>query len=264
MVSRLWQRVSGRWLLRGAVGLLFLAAVYVLALAFPGPAFARKERFGEFTVYSTKALPEDLDQVLDELRVRVASMAHGSPGADCRVFICDARRYSLVAFLTRRGSDSIAIGLAAFGNIYVKAPKLRYIAAHNPAGIRHSRFEGNLAEAIAHEIAHFNVVGELGYRASQRIPVWKSEGYAEYQANLATTRADDTYRFGDRVELLRNDGVWGNPDLPARRLFAWHLLVEFLAEEHGLDLHDLVDEAITESAARQQMFSWYDMQRTLD
>lgn len=261
--TRFFRRASVRWLLRGLVALFILVALYIVVLAFPGAAFAHKGRFGEFVVYSTQPLPNDLDRVLEELRVRVASMSHAEPGAECRIFICDARRYAAVAFLTRRGSDSIAIGLSVLGNVYVNQAKVRSLASHNPLRIRHSRYEGNLTEAVAHEIAHFNVVRHLGYRASTRIPVWKSEGYAEYQANLATTRADPGYRFIERIDLLRNDDAWGDAH-SARRLFSWHVLVEFLAEEHGYDLDALLVEKVTEASARQEMFAWHDMQRALD
>ena len=48
----------------------------------------------------------------------------------------------------------------------------------------------------------------------------------------------------------------------ARRLFEWHLLVEFLAEERGFDLKDLIDEAVTETFAREEMLAWYEDQRS--
>jgi hypothetical protein len=53
-----------------------------------------------------------------------------------------------------------------------------------------------MAEVIAHEIAHFNSVHALGFRSHLRQPVWKSEGWAEYQANLAPIRADPDWMQG--------------------------------------------------------------------
>ena len=47
-----------------------------------------------------------------------------------------------------------------------------------------------LQGVIAHEIAHFNSVHALGYRAHLAQPVWKSEGWAEYQANVAAIRIE--------------------------------------------------------------------------
>jgi hypothetical protein len=250
-----------KWILRGFLLLILLGALHVATLAFPFPAFAHKARFDEFAVYSDQPLPDHFDQVVEDVRTRIGSMEYARPGAACRVFICRSQRlYSLFAFLTRKNPNTLGIGLSAFGNIYLNETKIRSMAAHNYGGIRHSRFEGNFAEAIGHEIAHFNVVKKLGYRASLRMPVWKSEGYAEYQANIAATQADDTYDFMRRIDVLRNGAFWGSPI--ARRLFEWHLLVEFLAEVRGLGLIDLVDVAITEEAARQQMRTWYEQQRS--
>ena len=189
-------------------------------------------------------------------------MEYARPGAGCRVFICGEQRlYSLLAFLTRKSSNSMAIGLSLFGNMYLNEKRIRWIAADNHGGIRHSRIEGDFAEATAHEIAHFNVVERLGFWTAKDLPFWKSEGYAEYQANLAMTRADSFYVFTDRIDLLLNDAFWGDESV-ARRLFEWHLLVEFLAEVKGFGLNDLVDEAVTETFAREEILAWYKEQRS--
>jgi hypothetical protein len=147
-------------------------------------------------------------------------------------------------------------------SMYLNESKIQRFAADRYGRIPHSRYEGNFSEVIAHEIVHFNMVKVLGFWAANTLPVWKSEGYAEYQANVAATQADDSYDFADRVDLLKNDAFWGRGESPARKLFESHLLVEFLAEEKGLDLNDLADEAVTESYARQEMIAWYEEQRS--
>ena len=185
-------------------------------------------------------------------------MENARPGARCRIFICDNQRlYSFFAFLTRRSSNSMAIGFSLLGNVYINEPKVRRMAAQNYGSIRYSRFEGNYAEVIAHEIAHFNVVKQLGFRRAIGMPFWKSAGYAEYQANPATTRKDSTYAFTDRIDLLLNNTFWGSNHSVAQRLFEWHVLVEFLAEVKGFDLEDLVDEDVTEWSTRKEMLGWY-------
>jgi len=250
-------RTIAKWALRAFIVLLILVALDVTILAFPQPLFDHKQRYGEFTIYSSEPFPEGFDQAAGDLRARIAAMEYARPGTDYRIFICgDERLYSLFAFLTRLGSDSLAIGVSYFGNVYLNETKVRRFAANNPLGIRHSRFEGNVPEVIAHEIAHFNIVRRLGYRAAVGMPVWKSEGYAEYQANLAATRADDTYLFADRIDLLMDDYAWGSGPSIARRMFEWHLLVEFLAEIKGYGLEELVDPAVTEASAREEMLAW--------
>ncbi len=257
-----WHRSLGKWVLRGLLIVFILLLLDIAAHAYPNPLFAHKHRFEEFTVYSSQPLPDDFDRVIDDVRARIEAMEYARPGARHRVYICgDQKRYSILAFLSRRSRNSMAIGLSVFGNIYMNEPKIRRMAAENYGGIRHSRFEGDFAEAIAHEIAHFNVVKALGFWNAIGMPVWKSEGYAEYQANIAPTRADSAYRFVDRIDLLMNRGFWGGGSL-ARRLFEWHLLVEFLADVKGIGLDDLVDEAISESKTRQEMLAWYEERRS--
>lgn len=252
-----WQRTIGKWTLRGLLLVLSLLALAVATLAFPDPLFAHKERFGEIRVCSNQPLAADFEDVVGSVRDRVAAMEYARPDANIRVYICGGERlYSLFARLTRQSPNSLAIGLSAFGTMYLNEAKIRRFAA-NSGGIRHCRYEGNVAEVIAHEVAHFNVVKRLGYRSAIRMPVWKSEGYAEYQANIAATRADDTYDFAGRVGLLLDDGFWGSGDSVARRLYRWHVLAEYLCAERGTGLEDLVDETVTEDAALRDMLAWY-------
>jgi hypothetical protein len=251
-------RILGKWVLRAGVVALVLVALDVAILAYPAPLFAHKARFGEFTVFSDQPIAEGFGQVIDGVRMRVSAMENAQPGSKVHVFICgNERLYGLFAFLTRRTSNSMGIGLYAFGNVYLNESKIQRVATGNTAGIRHSRFEGAFDEAIAHEIAHFNVVRALGYRRAMAIPAWKSEGYAEYQANLAATRADSSYVFADRIDLLRDNAVWGRGVSWARSAYEWQALVEFLGDVRGLGLNDLLDEGVTESWARREMLAWY-------
>lgn len=253
-----WRRIIRRWTLRAVLVVLLLVALDIAILAFPAPLFAHVQTFHEFTVYSSHPIPDDFENVIDGVRGRIDAMEYARPGAGCRVFICGSQRlYSFFAFLTRRSSNSMGIGLSVFGNVYLNERKIRRIAAHNFGGIRHSRFEGDFSEAIAHEIAHFNVVKTVGFRRAINLPFWKSEGYAEYQANRAATRADSSYALTDRIELLLDDAFWGYDYSLARRLFEWHVLVEFLGDVKGHGLEDLVDEAVTESSVREEMLAWY-------
>jgi hypothetical protein len=255
---RQWTRTTLKWILRGVVFLLVLAALDVAVLAFPHPLFEHKQRFDGFTVYSDLPIPDHYGEVIEDARARIEAMDYVRPDANYDVFICDEPwRYSLFAFLTRRTSNSLAIGLSAFDHIFVNNLKVQRFAAQNYGGIRHSRYEGNTAEVIAHEIAHFKMLKQLGVWTALNLPLWKSEGMAEYLANLAATRADESYDFTERVDLLMNIEFWGSEHSFARQMFESHLLIEFLAEEQGLSLNDLANPKVTDDLARDQMLAWY-------
>lgn len=249
-----------RWSLYGLVGVVVLAVAYVVLLAFPRPFFAHTARFREFTVYANRSISPDIEHVIDDARRRVAAMEHARPGVAHRVFLCERQRlYSLFAFLTRRSPNSLGIGLVALHTIYVNEAKvLRMIAAG--ASPRYSRFDGDPAAVIAHEIAHFNVIEALGMRAAWSLPTWKSEGYADYQANLAATRADGTYEIADRIALLQDRRFWAPGRAREHEVFEWQLLVEFLGEVEGLRLREIAAPEITEASARDRMLAWFEAQ----
>lgn len=260
MSEKTWLRRLGRWALRAFLALVMLEILHISALVFPTPVFAHRGVFEEFTVYSNEPLPAGFDRVAADARARIAAMENSRPGVHYRVFICgDERLYSVFAFLTRRPANSLAIGLSVFGNLYLNGPKIQRMA-RSSRPVRHSRFEGSISEVIAHEVAHFNIVRTHGYWAAMRMPVWKSEGYAEHQANLAATRADSTYAFVERVDLLRDDYFWGDSSY-ARQLFEWQLLVEHLVDVQGVDLAGLMRATVTEAGTREQMLAWYGEQR---
>lgn len=255
---RQWARTTLKWILRGFALLLVLAALDVAVLAFPNPLFEHRRQFNGFTVYSDQPLPEQYGRIIEDARTRIVAMDHVRLDANYDVFICNEPwRYSLLAFLSRRTSNSLAIGLSVFDHIFVNNTKVQRFAARNYGGIRHSRYEGSTAEVIAHEIAHFKMLKELGVWTALGLPVWKSEGMAEYLANLGATRSDPHYDFAERVDLLMNIDFWGGEDSAARRMFESHLLIEFLAEEREMSLSDLADSAVTDSSAREQMLARY-------
>jgi len=174
-----------------------------------------------------------------------------------RVYLCNSRnRYNFFARLTRMNSESLAIGLSAANEMFVSMTRVRTFEAHNGGRLRHTRFEGNLSEVIAHEIAHFNSLQALGFRPHLAQPVWKSEGWAEYQANVAMIRDDPAYDLRERIDVLLDDRYWVGSGL-ARDLWEWQLLVEYLGEVKGYRLADLVRADVSRFGTRQEMMAWY-------
>jgi hypothetical protein len=249
---------------RALLGLLALVAAPVTVLLYPVPLFRHGQPVGNYHVYGDQPLPHDLLEVIDDAARRVQAMEHVHPGRQYRVFLCSHRDlYSFFAFLTRRPSGSLAIGLTLPGNVFVSMSRVREFAARNRGVFAHSRFEGNLAEVIAHEIAHFNSLRALGLRFHLDLPLWKSEGWAEYQANIAAVRGDAAHDLEHRIDLLLDDGYWGTSYTLARRLYEAHLLVEFLGEVRGLRLQDLAGKDVTETGAREEMLAWHRRRKQL-
>ena len=246
-----------QWTLRLLLVLIAVGVLYIATLAFPSPLFAHTESYGSYRVYSDEPIPADFGRVIEDLDRRIQGMEHAPPEASQRIYLCGPKKYSFFAFLTRKSPESLAIGLTVANESFVSVDRVRLFAAMNQGVLRHTRFEGNLAEVVAHEIAHFNSVHALGYRSHLRQPLWKSEGWAEYQANLAAIRADPDYDLGRRIELLLDERYWSGRYGPARRLWESQLLVEFLGEVKGYRLTDIIRDEVTESSSRELMMAWY-------
>lgn len=244
------------------LGFLAVAALYLTTLAVPTPLFAHKARFGDYRVYSDEPIPADFGEVIAETKRRAEAMEHEPGSASPRVYLCGSRkRYAFFAFLTRKSPESLAIGLSVAHSMFVSMRRIEEFAARNRGLLRHTRFEGNPAGVIAHEIAHFNSIRTLGYRAHLAQPVWKSEGWAEYQANVAAIRDDPAYDLGQRIDLLLDDRYWTVGHSPARDLWEWQLLVEYLGERQGYGLAELSNADVTLLAVRERMLSWYEDRR---
>jgi len=251
-------RWIAKWILRISLVLLVLGTFYVTTLIFPSPLFSHSERHGNYRVYSDEPFPADLDRVIADLDRRVQAMEHAPPDASQRIYLCGPKKYRFFAFLLRMNSESLAIGLSAANETFVSVDRVRLFGEMNRGILRHTRFEGNLAEVVAHEIAHFNSVHALGHRPHARQPLWKSEGWAEYQANVAAIRADPDYDLADRIGVLLDDDYWDGRHGFARRMWEAQLLVEFLGEVEGYRLVDIIEDEVTESATRRRMMAWYD------
>jgi hypothetical protein len=252
---------AGRTVLKWSAGILgtavVLALLYAGILFYPTPLFAHSKRFGSYLVCSDRPISEGMPEVIDELERRLSAMEHASSGRGHRIFLCNSpRRYAFFARLARKSSESLAIGLSLPNETFVSISRVRRFAETNGGVLRHTRFEGNLAEVVAHEIAHFHSLRALGWRRHLALPMWKSEGWAEYQANLAAIRDDPAYSLPSRIDRLLDDDFWAEKPRLARRLWEAQILVEFLGEEEGYRLSDLAREEVTESFARGAMLRW--------
>lgn len=250
-------RRIGKWTLKALLVLLAVGVLYVGILSFPSPLFAHTKSYGTYRVYSDEPISDDFGSVIEELDRRIQAMEHAPPDASQRIYLCGPKRFSFFAFLLRKNPRALAIGLTVANETFVSMDRVRLFAARNRGVFRHTRFEGNLAEVVAHEVAHFNSVHAIGFRPHLRQPVWKSEGWAEYQANLAMIRSDPDYDLRRRIELLLDDGYWGEDYGVARRLWESQLLVEFLGEVKGYGLNEIVRDDVTESSTREQMMAWF-------
>jgi len=251
-------RIILRWSIRAILGLLLVLGTWIALLCYPSPLFAHVARFDGYTVYSDAPIEADLPQTIEEISARVAAMEDGSPGGTHRIYLCHSRRrYGFYAFLARLGPESLGIGLSLPNETFVSMTRVERFAALNGGRLRHTRFEGNVAGVVAHEIAHFKARRGPAPLVHGEQPLWKTEGWAEYQANLAEIRADPDYDLRARIDALLDDDYWRPWHRGARQMWEAQLLVEYLVGVRGYRRVDLARDDVTRAAALDEMMRWY-------
>lgn len=252
-------RKIAKWTLWVLAGGIVLVSLYLSIFFLPYPLFPHHAEHAGFSVYSDREIPEDFERVLEGARNRLEEMELYRGAAPPRIFVCQSQR--LFAFFVKwSGKPHVGQGLliSVAGNAFFSKDMIEMVGRRNGRHPEHSRLEGSWAAAIAHEAAHHLVFSELGFEKARRIPVWKSEGHADYSANLASAGADPDYDLRRRIGLLLDDVAWEYPvGFIDRQHFRWHLLVEYLCSVEGLTFGELLDRGVTEKYARAEMIAWF-------
>jgi len=236
-----------------------IVGLYLSVFFLPYPLFPHHLEQAGFSVYSDREVPEDFELVLEDARFRLEGMELYRGAAPLRIFVC--RSQGLFVFINKlagkgRGGQALVISVA--GNAFFSDQIIEAVGWRNSGKPAHSRLAGSWSAAIAHEVAHDLVYSEVGYRKAREIPVWISEGYADYSTNLAPILADPEYDLRSRIRILRDDTFWRHPaGMIDRSHFRWHLLVEFLCSVKGLGFADLMDTAVTKEGTQADMMAWY-------
>ena len=257
MKSRI--RKVAKW---GAVTLVVAVVLFGLYLSvffFPYPLFPHHTEHAGFSVYSDREISQDFELVLEDARFRVEGMELYRGGSNPRLFFCfSQRKFETLVKLAGKRYAGQALVISAAHNAFFSEEGIEAIGRRNSGRPVNSRLQGSGSAAIAHEVAHLQMIAVVGARGGRGMPRWKSEGYADFAANLAATASDSEYEFSRRVEFLLDDDHWQPPITTFdRRHFRWHLLVEYLCSVKGLTFGDLMDAGVTEESARAEMMAWY-------
>jgi hypothetical protein len=246
----------GAWTL-GVLAALVMA--YLAIFFVPYPLFPHQLEAHGFRVYSDREIPAGFEAELEDARVRLEAMELYRGDQPLRIFVCQS--HDLFKFFVRMAGKRHAgqgLLISVAGNAFFSHEMIAEIGRRNGGRPVHSRLQGSWPAAIAHELAHALVFAEVGFRSARRIPVWKSEGYADYQANKAAIDADADYDLRHRVGTLLDDEAWTSPTaMVDRRHFRWQLQVEYLCEVEGLGFSGLLRERVTDSQARERMMQWH-------
>lgn len=247
-------------ILKALLILFLLVLVAIIAwiglVFFPQPFFAGKVEADRLTLYADLPMSIELRAALQEAAHRIAAIESPDSDRRYRVFYsANPRRYAFFAKLTRLNPKSQGFGLYTAGNIFISEAGLTAFERLGMEPIPHSRFEGSIAHVIAHEVAHFVNLRERGFRKSRALPVWKSEGFADWAATYSSRGEAPEDDFGDRLAVLLNEETWPYQAPHLRSFLKWQIMAEFHFDILGRSLEDFLDPALTEEVLWTEMRS---------
>jgi len=208
--------------------LLFAFVIaYLLLLCFPQVLFAHEISYGNFQVYSSEPMDQQINAVLDKVDARLATSGINTRAVKPKVFLTN--NFTLYRVLSLfLDANSFGKGFAALPteNIFINKSDLARDLVFRRAPANNQR---SLSGVIAHETTHFLVRKRFGYWRNLTAPAWKREGYAEYVAGGSTL----DYETGVRM--------WkANPkDDTGYQYFKYYLLVKYLLDQEKLTVDDL-------------------------
>jgi hypothetical protein len=216
-------------LLRAAVAVAALAALWLVLTIHPKPLFAHTLRRANVVLHARVPFPPQATSMLDEVVRRVARLPLYDPERTQNVYLCDtpllfaffvpyARKVGGVANLT--------------GNVFIRPANLARNRVVGPSGDEKGG-ERTLTYFIAHEVTHMMTMARTGPIPYHRLAAFQTEGYADYVAfdhhvDLAAGRA--ALRAGVAEMDPRRSGLYRRHEL----------LVAYLLDRVGLSVNELL------------------------
>jgi len=248
-----------RWLLWIGVVVLAVLVGGIGMLAFPQVLCRHQVQAGSIRLYyddMSVAAARELARAVDH---RLQASGFGDSTGTARVFLFQRpSAYAWIARLSAVPQEAQGFNLSLLGNTFVNGSRVAALGELSGRGPRFSVWEGDPAHTIAHEVGHQVVVNNIGRRT---MPQWKSEGLAEYIANIGLIREDSTEDLASRLGIFDDDQAWISTRGSARK--GWDrvhyeagLLVEFLIDVRGCTLAEVAADNVTRESTRAALRSW--------
>lgn len=214
-------------------GLLGLAVIAVLAIAFPQPAFAYLFVYQNYEVWSDRPIPPTIEPVLDDVTRRWRTSPLYDAATPAQIFICNEpwRMWLYGMHFSTRFGGVADVWLTR--HVVIRAADIgaNRIVPPGPGPIADAS-QRPLSYFIAHELTHSDVSRRFGRTVMLRYPEWLLEGYADYVG-----KAGDFDYAANRAAFLA-----GAPELDRRTsgLYrGYHLKVAYLLDKQGWTLERL-------------------------
>jgi hypothetical protein len=227
-------RKAFRIMVSVSIGLLLIAAGWLLFLNFPQPIFRYHLRSANIDLYSDRPIPAVAAVYLDSARLLLKRSSWNDTTLAHRIFLCQSRwRFALLSGPAYKvgGQNSVYMNR----NVWVRPVHWETGRVINHSG-KEVPGDRTIPYYFAHELAHGVTVHHLGRWAYYRLPAWKREGYADYVARprFDVAAMTDSLRAGSpRMDPFASGFYW-----------RYQLRVQYLLEKRKLGEEALFREPI--------------------
>jgi len=226
-----------------AVALLLVVAGYILAtnwiLIYPDARFPYRLDYKEFTIRSDEPIEKQIEQHLDGVSWRLASVLKYQDGS-YKIYFCNRpKTYEIFSQKVGKPQKTQGFNLQPLNHIFINVPFVKEIKSKNQSRHKYSILEGNLAHVIAHEICHQLIADEIGYFTMRKVEMWKLEGFCEYAASKKIKQNNPAYRFDQLVGDF-HDGVFDEIAAGRKFYIESEILVEYYLDYKNKTFTNLI------------------------
>ena len=173
---------------------------YGVLIVFPHPLFAHSVQVGQFSIYSDRPIPPEIETVVDLATARLSASPLYSSTDSFHVFIAEDRWRRVL--LMPHSPGAFGVSMVLTGNTVLN----RCDIANDLSWNDQPKFNRRpMHTVLAHESMHQIMRRKLGLLTYLRLPTWKNEGYCEYIAE------HPSFDIDQGVKLVRSGKVDGHP-----------------------------------------------------
>ena len=224
--------------------LLAIVLLYIGLLIYPNPLFSNKYTYENFTVYSDRVIPSEIESVLDKTKQLLSKSEIYHPTDQFYIYFCNSS-WRFQFFGRNKNAGGVVMGILS-GNVFIRIADIKADKIIPPNGWMFNQKERPLSYFLAHELTHscqafmdrFMILKVTGYIM---------EGYADY---IGKANSFNYKRYCQ--EYLDQEAVMD----PKNGLYnKYHLYIAYLMDKKEYTFEQIVAEqpeleAILQEACR--------------
>ena len=255
-----------KYLIKLLIRVIILSVIFlgiiIWFLSSPSVLMDYSNEYYGIKVYSDKPISNNIESTIESVLDRVSENEIYLDTSKPDIYLINnPDYYSVITFLTFQNKFSHSFNLIYFNNIFVNIPVVEEINIKHDPHFVHTHLEGKLDQIIAHEYMHRLIADKLGYYEEFKMPKWKIEGYSEYASTIKKIKEKPGNTLVKRAKPLYNYKLFTNPKFSAV-YFKSQLAVEYLAEIHGMDFEEIINNPIKYEDLSAEFDEWYYHQTT--